>query len=306
MKDQTDEFQTVRDCYDVLALARPAGTVDFTEGIYHDDRNTSYEKAQANQRNYLLEQARFAPGMTILDIGSGYGTLLEEINRRGGHGVGITIAPEQASNCRKRGLDVHLLNYRDIPKEWNGRFDAVIANGSLEHFVQPETASMADQIYKEMFETIRRIINPSSASRRFVTTAIHFKTVPRPFDVIVGPFAHKRNSDKFHYAMVLGNCFGCWYPSLKQLANCTQGLFTLEAEVDGTTDYHWTSEEWLHQLKVDYISPKFWAHLFRKFVTSPKHTYNMMYCGLKSQSWNWQFRGENPPTRLLRQTWTYV
>jgi hypothetical protein len=26
---------------------------------------------------------------------------------------------------------------------------------------------------------------------------------------------------------------------------------------------------------------------------------------LGSESWNWQFRGDDPPTRLLRQTWDY-
>ena len=32
----------------------------------------------------------------------------------------------------------------------------------------------------------------------------------------------------------------------------------------------------------------------------------MIRCLLICESWNWQFRGAHPPTRLLRQTWAYV
>jgi hypothetical protein len=31
----------------------------------------------------------------------------------------------------------------------------------------------------------------------------------------------------------------------------------------------------------------------------------MVQCVLLAESWNWQFRGPNPPTRLLRHTWQY-
>jgi len=37
----------------------------------------------------------------------------------------------------------------------------------------------------------------------------------------------------------------------------------------------------------------------------PVQTFDMLTCMLGTESWNWQFRGENPPTRLLRQTWEY-
>jgi hypothetical protein len=37
----------------------------------------------------------------------------------------------------------------------------------------------------------------------------------------------------------------------------------------------------------------------------PVQLITMLVCMLGSQSWNWQFRGPNPPTQLVRQTWAY-
>ena len=53
--------------------------------------------------------------------------------------------------------------YREIDGTWNGRFDAVICNGSIEHFVQAEDvrAGRSDEIYRELFEICHRVIDPA-------------------------------------------------------------------------------------------------------------------------------------------------
>jgi hypothetical protein len=35
----------------------------------------------------------------------------------------------------------------------------------------------------------------------------------------------------------------------------------------------------------------------------PVQLVTLLRCLLGSESWNWQFRGDPPPTLLLRQTW---
>ncbi|MEX0641359.1 MAG: class I SAM-dependent methyltransferase, partial [Pirellulales bacterium] len=137
----------VRTCYDLLEVMRAAGMTDFTDGKYLDDRNdrSAYLAAQERQAEYLLDQARCGPGTRLLDIGCGYGRILEHAARRGARPVGITISAMQMADCRWRGLDVRDLNYRDIfrgaDESWACAFDAVVANGSLEHFVQPADAA---------------------------------------------------------------------------------------------------------------------------------------------------------------------
>ena len=48
------------------------------------------------------------PGGALLDLGCGWGPLLDFVRSRGGTGVGVTLSSAQAAACRRHGLDVHL------------------------------------------------------------------------------------------------------------------------------------------------------------------------------------------------------
>lgn len=302
---------TVVTCYSAVDRFFPAcGLFDLTEGIYYGNPETPFEQAQANQHDYLLDQVQCKPGRRFLDIGCGYGTLLERIRQRDATGIGITISPEQAKHCRRKKLDVHVLDYRAISSEWDRTFDGVIANGSMEHFVRPAdvVAGRADEVYRHLFVTVHRLIDPNSAVRRFVTTTIHFVRKPAdPLDLLRNPFAFRWGSDNFHWA-VLEQGWGGYYPELGQLRRCAEGYFDLIGEVDGTEDYHLTSEEWLRRVRQALRSPQVMKIAFRSspvLVRSPKQFLTLLLSLLLSESWNWQFRPPNAPTRLLRQTWAY-
>lgn len=138
---------TVVDCYNFLdRVFRQAEVVDYTEGFYDGDPTLPYEEAQHRQIQYLLDAVGCKEGSRILEIGCGNGRLLEEVRRRGAFGVGISISLEQVEFCKQRELNVQLLNYRDISKYWDSQFDAIIANGPVEHFVQPADA-LAEAIF---------------------------------------------------------------------------------------------------------------------------------------------------------------
>ena len=98
-------------CYSAVDRFFPAcGLYDLTEGIHHGNPDLPFEEAQANQHDYLLDQVGCAPGSRLLDIGCGYGTLLARAKGRGAAGTGVTVTPEQVRRCRRRGLDVQLLD----------------------------------------------------------------------------------------------------------------------------------------------------------------------------------------------------
>jgi len=178
-------WRKVATCYSAFDRFFPAcGLFDLTEGIYHGNPKTPYEQAEANQLDYLLDEVRCEQGRRVLDLGCGYGTLLERIRQRNAEGVGITISAEQMRCCRQKHLDVHLLDYRMIPGEWDRTFDGVVANGSIEHFVQPIDAAdgRADGIYRHLFGKVHRLIDPDSMERLFATTTIHF--VRKPTDAL--------------------------------------------------------------------------------------------------------------------------
>jgi cyclopropane-fatty-acyl-phospholipid synthase len=281
--------------------------------MYRGDPAVSYEQAQHNQIQWLLDEIHCERGLRILDIGCGYGTLLEAAIERGAEAVGITVSPAQASRCRAKGLDVRLLDYRDVPGEWSGAFDGIVANGSAEHFVQAQNviAGQVDQIYHKLFEICHDLIDPRSPARRFATTVIHqCENSPQleAADLLKSPWAFPWGSPKFHYAL-MQRSFGGFYPELGQLERCAAPFFRKIREVDGTQDYHLTSEECFDRVKTALrpwrVGTRVWRRMAACLLRRPRFCLYMCCCLLVAESWQWQFRGEHPPTRLLRQTWEY-
>jgi cyclopropane fatty-acyl-phospholipid synthase-like methyltransferase len=310
----------VRTCYDLLTVVPACGLIDLTDGKYTDERNdrAAYLAAQERQAEYLLNQVHCGRGTRLLDIGCGYGRILEQAARRGAQPIGITISPPQVVADSARGLDVRELNYRHIfcdsnppptppykggETGWDHAFDAIVANGSLEHFVQlaDAVAGRIDEVYEEMFAICRRLLVDGG---RFVTTAIHFREAGQ-FDakeIARGHRAHPRGSAAYQYAMLV-ELFGGWYPEPGQLARCAQPYFELTEEEDGTHDYYLTSEHWQRRFyrSLTY-SPRLWWALARQFWQRPRAAWGMFKLQILDQSWPWQFRPP-APMQLLRQTW---
>jgi cyclopropane fatty-acyl-phospholipid synthase-like methyltransferase len=301
----------VVNCYTLFDKFFPTcGLLDYTEGMYFGDPKVPYETAQLSQIDYVLDEVGCTEGERILEIGCGNGNLLEQVRKRGGHGVGITISPEQTALCRARGLDVRTLDYKLLDEDYFEQFDAVVANGPIEHFVQPRDAlrGATDDIYSQMFDLFHRAIDPRSSNRRFINTTIHFLRTPKPEALIASPWSHKRGGDDWHYAW-LARAFGGFYPTMGQFERLARGRFQLVKTLDGTDDYRLTSEEWLRRVRA---ALKTWTGIKILGKTIPfalrhaRHTFEMLVCMLGSESWNWQFRGPDAPTCLLRQTWAYV
>jgi cyclopropane fatty-acyl-phospholipid synthase-like methyltransferase len=303
----------VRRCYDVLDLCRGCGISDFTDGKYVDQANdrTAYLAAQRRQACYLLDEVECERGSRILDIGCGYGRILAAATARGAIATGITISPPQVADCRSRSLDVRLLNYRDIfatgeHLKWENAFDGLIANGSLEHFVQCEDAAAgrADEIYTNFFEICHRLLHRGG---RLATTAIHARQVGQvqPADLVAGPDRWPKGSLNYHAAN-LHRSFGGWFPEPGQLERCAEGYFRLASAEDGTYDYYLTSEYWIRQIRRSLLfDPRSWPLAACVFARQPRPTWHMLRCLLWDQSWNYQFR-DPAPAQLWRQTWVAV
>jgi cyclopropane-fatty-acyl-phospholipid synthase len=307
----TPTAPTVVACYSVFDAFFPAlGFTDLTDGMYEGSAHRPYAVAQARQAEVLLDRARVAPGVRVLDVGCGYGRVLRTAAARGAKAWGITVSPEQVRRGLRAGLTVRLCDYKHLGPAWEGQFDAVIANGSIEHFAQPAdaVAGRDDDIYRHLFATVRRVLDPARAGARFVTTAIHFRDRPDPRDWLKPPSAFPRGSVEFHWSR-LTHAYGGWYPVRGQLARCADGLFRLVHEEDGTDDYRLTSEACLRAVRQTLWSPRLLrvaAASLPAFLRRPVATVRMLRCMLGSESWNWQFRGDPPPAVLLRQTWERV
>lgn len=98
-------------------------------------------EAQKNKVKRILQKLYLEEGMSILDIGCGWGHLLIEAAKKYKiYGTGITLSHEQYREFKQRieaegiedYLTVELMDYRDLPK-MGKQFDRVVSVGMVEH-----------------------------------------------------------------------------------------------------------------------------------------------------------------------------
>jgi cyclopropane fatty-acyl-phospholipid synthase-like methyltransferase len=297
----------VKLCYTMVHAAEAVGIHDLADGEFLPT-DTSLEQGIERQLNYLLDQVGCdRPGFRLLEIGCGYGHLLQLAQERGALAVGVNISPEQAAYCNERGLKVHCCTYRDLldAEEWHGQFDGVIANGSLEHWVQPEDvqAGRMNDIYRESFAIAGQLLDPAAPEARYVTTAIHVKRDVKPEYLLAPWFWQPLGSDRRHFSL-LHHWMGGYYPVDGQLEECAKPYFSLEKEVDGTLGYKLANDyRMARMLRGLYTNPVLDWRLLRSLLCHPLVAATMLECFYIEQSWDWQFRGADPPMKLLRHTW---
>lgn len=115
-------------------------TMSYSCAYFKNPDDTLYQ-AQVNKVDYILQKLHLQEGMSLLDIGCGWGFLLIEAAKKYKvHGTGITLSHEQEKEFQKRirdeGLEDYLqvirMDYRDLPKR-GMTFDRVVSVGMVEH-----------------------------------------------------------------------------------------------------------------------------------------------------------------------------
>ncbi len=103
-----------------------------------DPARESLEQAQINKFRHIASKLQLEPGMRVVDIGSGWGSLAIYLARQFNvHVTGVNVAKEQLAASRRRAREAGLDNlvtfieqdYRDI----EGPFDRVVSVGMMEH-----------------------------------------------------------------------------------------------------------------------------------------------------------------------------
>lgn len=108
---------------------------------YFRKKTDTLEMAQAQKVEHLLRKLQLKKGMSLLDIGSGWGTLLITAAKKYGvTGLGITLSREQLKHSKMaakkasvdKQIDFRLLNYQDLAEQ-GVQFDRIISVGMFEH-----------------------------------------------------------------------------------------------------------------------------------------------------------------------------
>lgn len=133
-------------------------TLSYSCAYFKNDDDT-LEQAQRNKVDYILSKLHLEKGMSLLDIGCGWGFLLIEAAKKYGvTGYGCTLSHEQwamgQERIKKLGLEgqvhIDLMDYRDLPNK-GMKYDRLVSVGMLEHVGRSQYErymSIADQILK--------------------------------------------------------------------------------------------------------------------------------------------------------------
>ena len=215
---------------------------DFSGAKYDGDFSLSLEEAQQRKHEYVAEQIGIGPGRRVLDLGCGWGPLLDFVRRRGGVGVGVTLSSAQAAACRRHGLDVHLLDARGVTRESFGEFDAVASLGAFEHFCSPEDyrAGRQDEIYRGLFARIAGLLSPGG--RLYLQTMVFGRNMIPVDQVDIGA---PRGSDAWYLALLERQFPGSFLPfGQEQVIRAAEPHFDLVASTSGRLDYIETIRRW--------------------------------------------------------------
>ncbi|KAF8629587.1 hypothetical protein AX15_003334 [Amanita polypyramis BW_CC] len=199
------------------------------------------ESAQLRKLHYVLRKARVKPGHRILEFGSGWGGLAIEAARAFGCEVDtLTLSVEQKALAEERiravGLEdrirVHLLDYREIPAEFEKAFDAFISIEMLEH--------VGAKYYNTYFKLIDFALKSQDAVA--VVTASTFPEFR---------FSSYQAEDFMRRYMWPNSCL----PSATALITAaqigSQGRFTLEGVENHAAHYPRTLREWGRRLEAN-------------------------------------------------------
>ena len=119
-------------------------------------------RAQCRKLDHHAEAAGAAGAASVLDIGCGWGALLNRLVMHWGvkRAVGLTLSPSQAAWIRHNpisGVEVRVENWRDHKAE--KPYDAIISVGAFEHFChRGMTPAEKLQAYREFFAFCHRLL----------------------------------------------------------------------------------------------------------------------------------------------------
>jgi cyclopropane-fatty-acyl-phospholipid synthase len=186
-------------------------------------------EAQQQKLHAVCERLALEPGMRLLDVGCGWGSLARfAAEKYGAEVVGITISQPQLEFGRQAcaGLPVclYLQDYRDIRE----RFDRMASLGMFEH--------VGRKNHRSYFEIIHRSLKPGGLF--YLATIGSWKTI--------------REDDPWIQKHIFPNSH---LPSWKELTGAIKGLFSIENIEDWAEDYDRTVMAWLRNFEAN------WANL---------------------------------------------
>ncbi len=167
------------------------------------DKTDSLEQAQENKLDLICRKLRLKPGMKLLDIGCGWGSLVKYAAQKYSvSAVGITVSKEQAKvarqQCQNLPVEIRLQDYRELGCE---QFNAIASVGMVEH--------VGYKNYKRYMQIVDRCLNPKGLF------LLH----------TIGNNCSEQHTDPWIEKYIFPNSM---LPSLSQLAMASEKVFSIK------------------------------------------------------------------------------
>lgn len=211
----------------------------YTSAVF-DREDMSLEEAQENKARILYDFAEIGPRSRVLDIGCGWGSMVDHMVRRGcREAVGITLSTAQLEWCRARKLPnatFELCDYADYrPAE---PFDALVSVEMIDHLCSPAQAQqgLAVELYRAYFNRCAEWVRPGAC---FGFQAILRNRIPR------------RRADLLDLQFTADVIFpGGLNPRLEELVTAVNPRWEIVELHTRRSHYGRTTAEWLRRLRL--------------------------------------------------------
>jgi cyclopropane-fatty-acyl-phospholipid synthase len=214
-------FEVAEKHYDLgndLYLGMLDKRLTYSCGYWKDAK--TLDEAQEAKLDLICRKIELKKGQNVLDIGSGWGSFLQfAAEKYGAQGVGVTVSKEQAeyANAHKGDLAIEtkLQDYHTL----EGKFDHVVSVGMFEH--------VGYKNYRAYMEKVHSLLKDDGYF------LLH---------TIGGNISTLRNSDPWNEKYIFPNGM---IPSIKQVGEASEDLFSMEDWHNFGPDYDKTLMEWM-------------------------------------------------------------
>ena len=118
---------------------------------YYNEKNTDLDQAELNKMELIAKKLDLKPGMSVLDIGCGFGSMAYHLVTNYNVKVtGVTLSQKQVDfakeNYTHENLDISYKDYREV----TGKYDRVYSVGIMEH--------IGSRNYKSYFDKCEELL----------------------------------------------------------------------------------------------------------------------------------------------------
>jgi len=190
---------------------------------YFTDPANPLEQAQLDKLAHIAAKLALKPGMTVLDIGCGWGGMALYLNRHFGVEVlGVTLSEEQLKVARARAeaagvadkVRFELIDYRRV----TGQFDRIVSVGMFEHVGPPQ--------YRTFFKKCRELLADNGVM------LLH----------TIGRMGEPGVTDDWTVKYIFP---GGYNPALSEIVRAYEGLRLFPTDIEVLrVHYSWTLDHW--------------------------------------------------------------